>query len=152
MCKNVLKTHFVRTGHYLDQTIYISQKKKRNIRIFAVFFSVVSFFLNGSVNRWCNHVSIFLIGLHQLTFNNGLEISSAVWYRKSKFVLCSLSLQRCHDSLLSTVDVQLECLKAGMAARAIARQRNVHVTTICRWNARQMARETPGFHQDQISD
>ena len=43
-------------------------------------------------------------------------------------------------------------LEAGMAARAIARQLNVHATTICRRNARQTARERPGLHQDGISD
>ena len=43
-------------------------------------------------------------------------------------------------------------LEAGMAARAIARQLNIHATTICRRNARQTARETPGLPQDRISD
>ena len=43
-------------------------------------------------------------------------------------------------------------LEAGMAARAIARQHNVHATTICWRNARQTARERPGLHQDGISD
>ena len=55
---------------------------------------------------------------------------------------------------LSVVD--RECavgmLEAGMAARAIARLHNVHVTTICRQNARQTTRETSGLHQDRISD
>ena len=45
--------------------IYTSQKNKRNTRIFAVFFSMVNS-LNHSVNRWYNHVSVFLIGLHQV--------------------------------------------------------------------------------------
>ena len=43
-------------------------------------------------------------------------------------------------------------LEAGMATRAIARQHNVHATTICRRNARQTARERRGLHQDGISD
>ena len=43
-------------------------------------------------------------------------------------------------------------LEAGMAAQAIARQHNVHATTICRRNARQTVREKPGLHQDGISD
>ena len=43
-------------------------------------------------------------------------------------------------------------LEAGMAARAIARQHNVHPTTICRRNATSDGkRERPALHQDGIS-
>ena len=43
-------------------------------------------------------------------------------------------------------------LEAGMAAQAIARQHNVHATTICQRKAHQTARERPSLHQDGIND
>ena len=133
--------------------------------------------LNHSVNRWYNHVSVFLICFHQVGHtsliwhfpdfkeiaNNAicndlvskcLLLFGSQFSKVQEIQVCFMLSVRTTMPRLSVVDRgrAVGMLEGGMAALAVARQHNVHATTICRRNARQTARERPGLHQDRISD
>ena len=103
----------------LGQGLGVSVQLKNLFRGFGIFSEIVR------VTLFSGHsVHVYSV-LSECLWKNTSHVSRA-GFEPSKvlFVLCSPSLQQCHDRG-RTVGM----LEAGMAAQAIARQHNVHATT-----------------------